>query len=711
MSKLRPKSFAFFLEQINRSNRLRLFFNIGIGFLFIGVYWNTAYILAISVLLGLSLTSILGLMLIYRSIQQSGRDRGTKFKLLKRVAFGQAIFDLILITMAIHFSGGGLSPLPLLYVLYIGANSILFSMGYLLVLNTISVFLYSGLIQLYMIRMIAPVDPSFMQDVIINDSFLRNTQIAFIFIMLINAIVIYIYIQKMQLGWQDADLQRGYLDRLHNLTKMGLEYHQTGNLYQILADETCELFGADNVSIVRWDDEPGRAFLGAASGGLKQLPLSRSPTAGHQISMMYSVQRAGRPLVAENVFCSPYISPNGTTAHLAYSLLGVPLYGVPEKHFLGALMVSYSQSHYYSSEEIGRIQQAADVVALLISRTNLYEETLNRANLLQQLANQVTSITSDLHQTTLLPAVVEAASSLLHAQRAALHLYNRVSGEIRCEFSMGLSETYLEQMTQQFNQILGEQVFKKKPYVLVPDVYQDSRTSPMQGLISHEKFRAYAVFALPSAQGSLGALSLYWDEPHVISSEEITVAELFAERAGALLYNARLYQQASEESVTDKLTGLPNRRALDQRLEEEGRQADRYNRRYALLMIDLDGFKKINDTYGHPIGDSVLQQVTAALYRAVRSTDFISRYGGDEFAIILPESGLEKAILVADKLKSTLMTTRLHLPNGKEHFLSASIGIAVCPNDSFEHKKLLFLADERLYLAKRAGSGAIISSH
>jgi diguanylate cyclase (GGDEF)-like protein len=389
----------------------------------------------------------------------------------------------------------------------------------------------------------------------------------------------------------------------------------------------------------------------------------------------------------------------------------VPLYGLPDKHFLGALMVAYKKLHYYSSEEIGRIQQAADVAALLISRTSLYEETLHRADLLHQLANQVTSITSDLHQTTLLPAVVEAASSLLHAQRAALHLYNRVSGEIRCEFSMGLSEGYLEQITQRFNEVLGAQVFKNKAFVLVPDVYQDSRTSPIKDLISHEKFRAYALFSLPSPQGSLGALSLYWDEPRVISSEEITVAELFAERAGALLHNARLYEQASEESVTDLLTGLPNRRALDQRLEEESRQADRYNRRYSLLMIDMDGFKKINDTYGHPIGDSVLQQVTAALHRAVRSTDFISRYGGDEFAVILPESGLEKATYVAEKLRATLATTRLHLPNGKEHFLSASIGIAVCPLDAFEHKKLLFLADERLYLAKRAGSGAIVSSH
>lgn len=709
MSKLRPRSFTFFLEQIHLGNRLRLSFNITIGLLFAWFYWGAPYLGNTGLLLGISVSITLGFMAIYRGIQTSVGERGAKFKLIKRFALAQAVFDLALITLAIHFSGGALSPFRLLYALYIGGNSVLFSMGYLLLLNGVSVVFYVGLVQLYISKIAMPVTPWPMQDVIINDSFLRNTQISFIVIMMINAVVIYTYIQKMQLGWQAADLQRNYLDRLHNLTKMGLEYHQTYDLYQILAEETRELFGADNVSIIRWDEKAGRAFSEASSNGPLS-PVTSTPLPAHQIGMTQSVQRAGRSLVAENVLCSPYVPQKHVVDCRTRSMLGVPLYGLPDKSFLGALMVGYNNPHYYSPEEISRIQQATDVAALLISRTNLYEETLHRADLLQQLASQVTTITSDLHQTTLLPAVVESASRLLHAQRAALHLYN-ANGEIRCEFSMGLSEDYLEEVTEQFNRILGQQIFQKKSYVLVPDVFQDARTSPMQDLIAREKFRAYAVFALPSTQGSMGALSLYWDEPHVISSEEITVAELFAERAGALLRNARLYKQASEESLTDTLTGLPNRRALDQRLEEETRQADRYNRRYALLMIDLDGFKKINDTFGHPIGDSVLQQVTAALYRAVRATDFISRYGGDEFAIILPEAGLEKAILVADKLKTTLMTTRLHLPNGKEQFLSASIGIAICPIDAFEHKKLLFLADERLYLAKRAGNGAIIASH
>lgn len=711
MNVVHPKSFALFLEQTDQSNRLRWFFGVGVGCLFWLVYNHTAYQGIIGVLFLIFLIATIGYSFIRGRIQKSNDEPKNRFKWLKLIAFGQAAFDLVLLTIAIHLSGGGISPLALLYIIYIGSTSVFFPVNLLIVLNILSAILYFGLMQLYVAHLATPVIPPILQNIQITDNFETLAIYVYSITMAINGFVIYLFARQVQAGWRNADLQARYLEQLHHLAKLGLEYHQTDSLYQILADSICELIGADGIYLTCWDDELGQVVIGATSSELSQLSLSPSPTSGHQISMTQSVKRAGRPLAAENVYCSPYVSAKLVMGYPSHSLLGIPLYGLPDKHFLGALMVSYNFSHYYSPEEIERAQQAADVAALLISRTRLYEETLHRADLLQQLANQVTNITSDLRQTTLLPAIVEAASNLLHAPRAALHLYDQANKEMRCEFSIGLSEDYIKQITKRFNQIPDAQVLKNKPFVLIPDVYQDSRTSPIQDLIAYEKFRAYAVFALPSPEGSLGALSLYWDEPRAISSEEISVAELFAARAGTVLHNARLYEQASEESLTDPLTSLPNRRALDRRLSEENRLSGHPSRPYALLMIDLDGFKRINDTYGHPIGDSVLQQVTAALRRAVRSTDFISRYGGDEFAVILPESGIEKATFVADKLKSTLATTRLHLPNDAECFITASIGLAVCPNDTSEHAKLLAIADKRLYIAKRAGSGKIISQN
>jgi diguanylate cyclase (GGDEF)-like protein len=709
MSKTHLKSFTLFLEQVTQSNRLHFYFGAGAAALIFHAYRGTQDLQTINLFLIIFIGASLGFTIAYGRIRKLSGYQEERFRLLKRIAFGQAFFDLLFITVAIHFSGGRISPFPLLYILYIGSISIFFPATLLIALNTIALMLYCGIMQAYMVGMLVPITSRVMQDIVVNDTFLRNTEILYIVVMIVNGLVIFLHAKKVQAGRQDADAQSNYLDRLHALTKVGLEYHQMDNLYRILADETCELLGADNIYITRWEDQSAQVFSAAASGKLNESYISLPPTTGNQVSMTNSVRQVGHPLVAEDVFCSPYFSPK--IAHLfpTSSILGIPLYGLPDRKFLGALVVGYDSRHYYNPEEIERAQQAADMTALLISRTRLYEETLHRADLLEQLASQVTNITSDLRHTTLLPAVVEVASSLLNAQRAALHLYNKNTKEMRCEFSIGLSEEYLEQITKRFNQIPGAQVLKDKAFVLIPDVHQDSRTSPIQDLIAYEKFRAYAVFALPSAEGSLGALSLYWDEPRVVSSEEIWVAELFAQRAGALIYSARLYEQASEESLTDALTGLPNRRALDQRLDEESRRSGHYSRSYALLMIDLDLFKDINDTYGHPIGDSVLQQVTQVLRQAVRSTDFVSRYGGDEFAVILPESGANKASYVADKLKAMLASTRLHLPGETERFISASIGVAVYPEDTPEHKDLLSIADQRLYHAKRSGHGTIMT--
>src|SRR5664279_4117395 len=108
MSKLRPKSFAFFLEQINRSNRLRWLFSIGMGLVFLVVYWGTSHIKIIALLLAFYITASFGFTLAYRGIQTSTGDRTRKFKLLKRIAFSQAILDLIFITAGINFSGGSI---------------------------------------------------------------------------------------------------------------------------------------------------------------------------------------------------------------------------------------------------------------------------------------------------------------------------------------------------------------------------------------------------------------------------------------------------------------------------------------------------------------------------------------------------------------------------------------------------------------------------
>lgn len=359
----------------------------------------------------------------------------------------------------------------------------------------------------------------------------------------------------------------------------------------------------------------------------------------------------------------PRISPQWLrSVFLKKSILSLPLHGLPDHRFLGALLIGYTETHDFDNEEMERTRQLADAAALLISRARLFHETQYRASLLEQMAGQITALTSDLRRTTLLPSIVESARGLLNAQRAALHLYDTQSRKMKCAYSVGLSNASLEVISEKFSTAPEAESFHENKFVLIPDILRDERTSPLRAVIARERFRAYAVFALESPHGSLRTLSLYWDEPHAISSLDVSVGQLFAQRAGAMLQSANLYEQAAEESLTDALTGLPNRRHFDRRLAEECERSQRHGHPLALLMIDLDGFKSINDAFGHAIGDSVIQQVAALFARLVRSGDMVARFGGDEFAVIVPGADKEIALLLAERIKMILATTKLHLP-------------------------------------------------
>jgi diguanylate cyclase (GGDEF)-like protein len=703
------KSYFFFFSHIRENQRLHWNFLIAcIVFATIFPFrGNTLATRPLSLIL-VGIVSTVVFAFLFDRIDRSTASFEQRYRRLLHTAFWQVLINLALITYGIHISGGPASPLPLIYILYLGSISVFFPARPLVLLNGFAILFYTILIQGYINHLYLPVMSPIIDSTLLNEKpITQSIQITFILAMIANGVAVANHSRKVQSAWQDADEQNIYLDRLNGLTHLGLEYSDLDELYQTMAEQSRLILGTDAIYITRWDGESGQVFPAAASNDINAHYLRMPPVHEYDPTMTQSVLMAGKALIARDVFCTPYLSPRISQNFPTRSMLGVPMYGLPDRRFLGALLVAYHQTHDFSSEEIKRAEQLANMAALLISRTRLYDETLRRAVLLEELAGQITRLTSDLRRTNLLPAIVESARSLLKAKKAALHLRDPKSGKIRCEFSTGLSPVYLAGMAEHFEISLEQQVLRDQNFVLIPDVFRDTRTSPIRGLIAQENFRAYAVFPLESPQGSLGTLSLYWDQPHAISSEEVEVGRLFAQRAGAILHSAHLYEQVSEESLTDVLTSLPNRRYIDHRLLEESQRSGLSGSSYAFLMIDLDGFKTINDSFGHPIGDSILQQISIAFRRTIRSTDVIARYGGDEFAVILPEAGVEEAVHVAEKLRSALTSTRLHLPNDTQRFLSACFGIAIFPTDSNDPDALIRVADERLYQAKHKGTGII----
>jgi len=174
----------------------------------------------------------------------------------------------------------------------------------------------------------------------------------------------------------------------------------------------------------------------------------------------------------------------------------------------------------------------------------------------------------------------------------------------------------------------------------------------------------------------------------------------------------RTQLKLAEQAITDELTGLKNRRAFDERLQEEFRRAQRYSDPVSLIMIDLDHFKQVNDRYGHPFGDVVLRGAADRIRSATREPDICARYGGEEFAVILPKTHLAGALSVAERIWKQLGANEYTPPAAAltppPIRVTASLGVAVYPSQDIATPELLLkFADQALYQAKRAGRNTI----
>ncbi len=163
----------------------------------------------------------------------------------------------------------------------------------------------------------------------------------------------------------------------------------------------------------------------------------------------------------------------------------------------------------------------------------------------------------------------------------------------------------------------------------------------------------------------------------------------------------------------DRLTGLHNMTFFEERYPEEFERAQRYEYSFSLIMMDIDDFKHYNDSHGHPMGNVLLQKVTAAMTGALRDVDILVRYGGEEFVCILPLTDKQVAVEIAERIRSKVLQANVDIPHAEEQprgFVSLSLGVATFPVDSREKDELIELADQRMYRAKRAGKNSVCHS-
>ena len=189
-----------------------------------------------------------------------------------------------------------------------------------------------------------------------------------------------------------------------------------------------------------------------------------------------------------------------------------------------------------------------------------------------------------------------------------------------------------------------------------------------------------------------------------LDREHIEAVSLVAQHVGALIDIAQRLRREQRAAATDSLTGLLNRRGFEERFKEELARAERHDEGLALLMIDFDGLKIINDLHGHDIGDRALQRLAASVQANKRVSDAAARLGGDEFAIVLRGANAAQATAVAERISNQLASELV----GRGHRLTASIGIAVFPADGETTSELISAGDAALYQAKRAGGNRVL---
>ncbi len=207
----------------------------------------------------------------------------------------------------------------------------------------------------------------------------------------------------------------------------------------------------------------------------------------------------------------------------------------------------------------------------------------------------------------------------------------------------------------------------------------------------------------------LGVLALFRKDRDSFTNDEIGLLTTCASLAAGAIENAKLHGELLGQAITDPLTGLPNRRYLDERLNSELGRARRYDKPFTLLMLDIDHFKAINDTHGHAAGDAVLRRLAEVLLAQLREVDFVARYGGEEFILILPETGREGGRLVAERICGAITAAPFRLPDGQTLGVTASIGAVTYPQGGAGAAELLEHGDAALYAAKLAGRNRVVA--
>jgi diguanylate cyclase (GGDEF)-like protein len=321
---------------------------------------------------------------------------------------------------------------------------------------------------------------------------------------------------------------------------------------------------------------------------------------------------------------------------------------------------------------------------------------------------------SDIYETTralsgildlrhLLEAVLDVAHRIFRLQKCQIYLSNVTADCLYLHASLGNG---------------NKRIFEKPPMHVrdtSPLLNIGDRTTMMSRLNfeNRQDNTDYLDIPLVSRGKVIGIMRVETEKGTMPDERERHLLMIFANSAAVAIDNSLLHKKAEELTILDELTELFNYRYFRIKLADELRRADRYRQRFSILMLDLDHFKKVNDEFGHQTGNIVLREISGIIKQCVRDVDIVARYGGEEFVVILPQTGDNDAMIIAERMRSTVQKTFFSNSQGQRDIqLTVSIGVASYPNGVKTLDQLIEKVDKAMYKAKTDGRNRVhIADH
>ena len=318
------------------------------------------------------------------------------------------------------------------------------------------------------------------------------------------------------------------------------------------------------------------------------------------------------------------------------------------------------------------------------------------------------ALTSTFNMDQTLVIILKRVSELIKANNWTLFLLDPEKESLYFEVVVGLDKHSLKEVQVKVGEGIAGTVAQTGEPILVPDVEQDARFSNRVDDLTG--FTTRSLICLPlKLQGSVtGVIEVVNPEdPAFFTPDATPVLSIVADYVAIAINNARNYKKIEELSVTDDVTGFYNTRFLHQHLDHLFRSSTKNAPEVTLVFMDLDDFKQVVDTHGHLMGSKVLKEVAEVMAENLEEQDRIVRYGGDEYVIILPDQDKEAARKKIMALRNALDEAVLLEDEGFQIKVTASFGVANCPEDAFTKRELLHIADDSMYRSKERGKDAI----